>query len=486
MIRNASTILILASIALAAPALVAQASTAQTQSTSSAKATTAWVLGIASFSSPDEAASQILDTIPRLVVSRLKVLPTRQTPAADTAEAASLTELRARFTAGADLAAKLDARASSFLDPAMDPNARKSGIDAADKLVAASAEKLSAATAEDPGKAGLAPAVAPAIRETKLWDGYAKGQLIAAPAEGLAERAKAAKSASVDLLATGVVTLSSGYAKVVFSGYDSALDREVFSWKFFCSLDDPDPVASEIADRLERWVAGRDFARLELALQPTQAELLVEGKAVMGNPRVAYAYDARPLRIEASAPGFETLESSVTLELGERRNLELSLRVLSTGQVALDVDPIDSSVSLDSMPMGKAPLTIPLDGNRAIVSVSAPGRETQNRVLPASGDSSISIKLDPSDGLGPSGRISAAKDRFFSSFGLFMVSIPFSTLSASVYNIYTDSYYRSASEGMYNARNVSIGVMAAALATTGVTLCLAGLRLVKYLKVARQ
>ena len=91
--------------------------------------------------------------------------------------------------------------------------------------------------------------------------------------------AQAAKTAGVDLLVSGSLAVDSGYATLSLRGFDSALGREVFAWKGFCAVDDPEPLASEMAEKLEAWSAGRPFARVELKSRPASAEIRVNRHA---------------------------------------------------------------------------------------------------------------------------------------------------------------------------------------------------------------
>jgi len=465
--------------------LVAQAGAA----TGAAAATTvaptapsAWVLGIAQFSpaEPGEQQSILLSALPRLIVAELMSLPARRIPADDASEAAKRNTLRARFAAGIDLAAKLDARDLGFLDPSLGKDARKAGIIVAEKNISESVRKLDEATREH----SVAPsAQQPAADlETKLWGGHAAGRLIDPPT---ADLPKAAKAAAVDFLVTGSVAIESGYATVIVRGYDAALAREVFSWKSFCAIDDPEPLAKDISERLEQWTAGRKFARMEFKPNPATAEIYVNGELLPGSSRVAYIYVEGPVGVTATASGYSPFTTSIDLALGDKKTLELKLEPLATGSVSLSTDPSNSSISLDSVPLGRSPLSIGLNGSRAIISASAEGREPQTVVLPASGDLSMDLILLPADGLGPSGRISAAKDRFYSSLGWFVVFMPLTALSYGAYHGYDEAYLRSGSLSMYNSRSTATAAVAVAGTATATAAVFMVIRLVKYLKTAR-
>jgi hypothetical protein len=441
-------------------------------------AISAWILGIARFD-PAKAGDQITilqETLPRLIASNLVSLPKRQTPDSIVAETAVLMALRERFTAGIDLASRLDARSARFFDPSLDKNARRSALVSAEKEIAVSAQKLADLdTVKD-------IVVSPRIdRPAKLWTGNLEGRLIDITTSSLAQ---AAKAADVDLLVTGTIGIRSGYAIVSVRGFDATFQREAFVWKTFCAVDDPAPLAAEIAKRLELWVAGRAFARLEWKLNPASAELSVNGELHEVSSRVFYAYTDTNAHLEATASGYKTRTIDIGLALGDRKSLEVALEPTTTGAVKLTTDPQGAAITLDSVPIGRTPISITLDGGRGIVTASEKGRETQSIVLPGSGETNLNISLLPSDGLGPSGRISAAKDRFYQSLGWFVISIPATTLTADVFRGYDEAYVRSGASTIYVSRNYAVAALSASAIATAVTATIAVVRLVKYLVTA--
>jgi hypothetical protein len=426
---------------------------------------------------PGDTASALQETLPRLIAAGLATLPPRLTPEDQASEMARLASARSGFSAGAALASRLDARALLFFNPAVDADARKSLTAAADKLVAEARKKL-----DEANSGSGADAEPPAEIAARLWDGYAKGQLIDVPATG---PAAAAKAAGVDLLVTGTLAIQSGYAIVRIRGFDAALDREVFSWKGFCSVDDPGPLAEDFASRLERWSAGREFARLGVSLSPASAELEANGLELEGSAPVLYAFRDGSYRLEASASGYAPRVMDMDLSLGDRKSLELSLEPQGTGHLRLTTDPEGAAVSLDSVPMGAAPIVIGLDGSRGIAAVSAPGREAQTIILPASGESDLALTLLPADGLGPKGRIAAAKDDFYKSLGWFVLAVPTPFLTWGMFSDYNKSYALSGQKSLSDARAVSVAAFSAAAAATAATATLMFIRLVKYLAATR-
>ena len=447
------------------------------------KESTTWVIGLCRLSLADKAAprSILLDTIPRLIVADLESLPSRRPPEADVLEMTAAKILRARFAAGSDLAAKLDARAASFFAYTDDDVAWRNGIETSNTAAVSASKTLDALLHEKADKKSPTDDTPPVDLVVRLWADHAAGKLIDAPTGSLAQ---AAKTAGVDLLVSGSLSVDSGYAALSLRGFDAGLGREVFAWKGFCAVDDPEPLAAEMAEKLEAWSAGRPFARVELKTQPASTEIRVGGALLPGAKHIVYAYEDGPLTISATASGFSSLSMSIDLKLGDRKTQLLKLEKLESGSAILNAEPPNASLSLDSAPLGKAPLTIDLDGTRSFLTATAPDYESKTVVLPASGTAELSIKLLPSDGLGPKGRIEAAKDRFYSAFGFFATSIPVIALCAGVYSQYNDAYALSGNSNLYSAGMTSADVLTGCIIFSCVTAAYTIFRLVQYLGTA--
>ncbi|HRY56147.1 MAG TPA: hypothetical protein P5133_02865 [Spirochaetia bacterium] len=469
-----------------------------------------WLLGLARFSAEELSleALPLADVIPRLVAAELSVLPDRLQPEAEAQEARRLAAERARYDAGKELAARLDERAARFLDPSLGPAARGAELDAADKKVAEAAGRLEPEGDAGPGK-GVSPegaeAAKPAPVKAALWEGNGRGELIE---EASSAPAAAAKAQGLDLLVYGSVSPASGrdagYVLVRVQGYDAALDRSVFSWKGFCSTEDPGPLAKAIAAKLERWTAGRDFGRLDLSLQPGSAIALADGERLEASALTVYRFEPATVRIQASAPGYAAAEAAVELGLGERRSISLSLEPVEYGSASIRVDPPEARILVDSLPAAEAGavavekgLALPLSGKREIVQAYAPGREPAFLVLPetggeagpggegAFGEIELGIELKPEDGLGAGGRVAAAKDDFYKAFGWFMVSLPVSSLALGTGALYGEAAQRSLDDGLiskYYATEIAAGAAIALSAGLAANMIV---RLVRYLRTAR-
>lgn len=418
----------------------------------------------------------LADILPRLLASELAFLPPRLQAREEAAEASLLAAERSRFSAGAELAARLDERAAKFLDPALVDAARGPELESADKRVREAGGKLE--TARNAGT-GIAE---PAPRASALWEGHGRGELLDMPSPSLAA---AAKAKGLDLLVHGKVEEVEGFALVRISGYDPALDRAVFSWKGFCSPEDPAPLALEIARKIERWVAGRDFARLDIEVEPRSSIVLLDGKRLAGDELAAYRFEPCDALVEADAPGYAAAAVEEELLLGQRKTVSLKLEPTLAGSAEVTADAEGASILVDSVYVGKAPLTLQLSGKREIVTAYAPGRERAIAVMPSAGEPAIALELKPDDALGPGGRVAAAKDRFYKAFAWFACSLPVASLAVGSSSIYSEAATRSG-DGSLTAAYAATGILAgAAIAASAGFAVNSVIHLVRYLRTAR-
>ena len=109
-------------------------------------------------------------------------------------------------------------------------------------------------------------------------------------------------------------------------------------------VDDPAPAAIEIAEKLELWVAGRDFARIHIDLGPSFAALMVDGQLFAGALPVFYAYSEGLATLRHRPPAFPQ-RVDVDFVPGDRKRLAIKLDPLSTGQATVDSDPPGAKIA---------------------------------------------------------------------------------------------------------------------------------------------
>ncbi len=470
--------------------------------------TEAYVVAFAPLSGPGVGAeaSPFLSNLPRLVAAGLSTLPPRFESEAYRREAAAKVADRARFAAGAALAARLDELALRSLEPGVEAGRRAASVAEARGRAEAAAKALAAveeaiAAGRNPGAAssaspaaGTAAAAAPAAptgtaagappigsRPASLWEGHADGKLYEAEADAPA----ALRSAGISLLIGGRARAVGDYLALDLEGYDPLLERNLFSWRVYANPADPGTLARELAGRVETFVADREFARLEIAADPAAAYLIADGRLLPEEERILYRFEPGLLRLRAAAPGRKTEALDLELGLGDRRDVSFSLEPAATGRVSIATEPPEASIAVDGLPAGRTPATLELQGRRAVLAVSAPGRETAETILPASGEAEIRVALLPEDGLGPGGRVEKAQRRFYGALGLLVLSLPATSIFYGVNNHYYEAATRSWDPNLVQAYNGSLTGLRVSAAASVLLAANAIYRLAAYIDAAR-
>jgi hypothetical protein len=442
---------------------------------------TDWIVGLARFSAdssrPELATLQTV--LPLLIAADLGSLPPRYSSESERAAAAARTAERNRFAAGKELFARLDDRALRFLDPASSPPQRVADLLISNQNVVKAREKLAS---ELGSPLLLSSAKDETTLPSALWDGNAKGQLID-PASGIPS--SIARSQKISLLIFGTLRDLSGYVEVRLEGYDASLGTDVFAWKGFCAPEDPSPLARSFARKIVEFVAGRAFARLVVKPSPDSARISIDGSNLSLGERTIYRYASGPVNLRVEAPGYIPVVSSLNLNLGEWKQVDVRLDPKRTGTAVIRTTPPTAQISLDSLPKGSGPVDVDLNGTRIIASASAPGYEPSTITLPRSGSADVHIDLRPSDGLGPGGRVEKAKDSFYGSLGWFVLSVPVTALTAGLANGYAEAAIRSGDPQLLGSAQNSQIAVGAAIGASAVLAINAIVHLVLYLDSTR-
>lgn len=472
------------SLFLILPAFAETSSASTASSPAAAKADDSYVVALGRIEDrgllPGEAG--FLSSFPELLAEKLRDLPLRKRDEAYEAEKAEAERSRLLYSAGSDLASSLDALALRELEPGIAEADRRQNVLAARKKADEARKKLAEIENPAPGKKAPSSPGGPLPLKVSLFADNLAGSF---PEVGKAGPAAAISGKGIDLLVYGYAEDSSGYVALSLSGYDAALGRELFSWRDFADPDDPLPLAVELAERLRAWVAGADYARIAIDIDPPAAYLLADGRLLGAKDRVLYRFDAGTLRLAAAMPGHEAKLLDLPYAPGERKSVGLALDAIPSGSVSVSTQPEGASLSLNGLPLGPSPLSAELSGRRAVVSASAPGFESASAVVPATGSASIDLRLRPEDGLGPSGRIARARDGFYNALGIFVLSLPAASISYAVNGIYYEAASRSYDETMINDYYSSGYVFAAAAGISAAAAINTIVRLVLYIGATR-
>lgn len=442
-------------------------------------ATAPYVVGVADFSSEGLPASADLFafSLPRLIASELSMMPPRHDDDAYLAETTALAAARQLYDAGAELSARLDDLALRSLEPGIEPYRRSQNLNDAAQKVDAATKKIAVAGIEDSSAAARARQP---TRPSSLWKDNQDGKLIAMDPSGPLATIRGKK---IDLIVYGSLEAMDDYLAIDVHAFDGNVSRDLFSTRVYAAPTDPAPVARDIADRLCAIVAGRPYGRVDFSVSPDSTVINVDGDDLPSSKRRVYVFDAESLSVQASAPGCDSLDENLDVGPADRKIVTIKLQPSSTGSAVVTTAPSGLPVAINGFPMGPSPVTVPLNGMRSIAAAWGPDKAADQKVVPASGQDNVKlVPRDPSTL--PSASIDRRRDEFYAALGLFVISLPPTTLSYGLMNQYYDAYYRSGNASMasnFMAAEIALGVFGVASAGLAVY---AIIRLIRYVSAA--
>ena len=402
------------------------------------------------------AARPFLTKFPELLLADLSVTPPRREGADYKSDKSEIKKLSDNFKLGATLLSRLDDMAGVSLDPS------GSFFDRLDKAEKARiALDKARSDFEAPAQKPVETAKTPADRIVKAWGSGL--ELLDLKGE---TPLRVGRKQGIEHVIVGEASPVGPYLEVKLQGFDSDIGRKVFEWTGYASPGDPAPLAEDFAGRLLAWLAGSPFGRIRIETNPASASLLIDGNPVETRPGIALGFEEAAVAIDAWAPGRSSVHKDLEIKPGEDQALAIVLPEARYGSASIVSEPPDAKISVEGAELAPG-ASLPLTGLRSIAVASAPGFEKGTVVVPASGLADLTLKLRPSDGIGPSGRAENAKNNFYRALGLVVIALPVSSLSLGLQSIYGQADLSSGG-GLFTTRvnlsTVAFGVSAAALA----------------------
>jgi hypothetical protein len=228
----------------------------------------------------------------------------------------------------------------------------------------------------------------------------------------------------VDLLIGGSAAEVQGYIVLDLWAWDAVRQEYVWHFRDAARREGMYADLGEASDGLTGIVLGRPWASVTIVPDPPGSTTTVDGKFV-GAGRIASVPLLPGTReLSFSAPGYT--DKSVTLELApeEKRTVTVTLEREGRPTVAVASQPPGADVYADSLWMGKTPLLLDVPPVRERLELVSPGFYGTSLSVGPGAPPSISITLLPDTGSREDAQ-KKARDAFYTSFGFFVVSLPF-------------------------------------------------------------
>ncbi|MDR2747769.1 MAG: hypothetical protein LBB77_10035 [Treponema sp.] len=187
------------------------------------------------------------------------------------------------------------------------------------------------------------------------------------------------KNLKIDAVITGSMSEYHGRIFVTQNLYVLYADSYIYRDSIIFSPERSVEAMDEFADRITQTIAGLPPAELKVTAMPESALVLLD-RGYGGRGELEQMLPPGTVRVEAFAEDHESADMELKLEGGERTELSLNLKPLELIPLNIDVPGEEGvSVYLDSLFMGKTPLTLTLPGDRLeyVFAESSDGNEAQ-------------------------------------------------------------------------------------------------------------
>lgn len=242
---------------------------------------------------------------------------------------------------------------------------------------------------------------------------------------------------NVDVIVWGSIEEIQGYLYCEFNFFERVMEKNIFQIKAAGTRDELFEIIMEKMTDCITALLGHEWASVLIDVDPVNSFIKQDGKLLgMGTVEIRY-HDPGVLRVQISAPGFETVEREIALEKGTESVVEIKLTEKNEDFVLIQSIPPGASVYLDSLWAGTTPLILERQYMLSRLTLSLEGfHDEYFRLGPESPPAALIPLVKSVIDLGQFQ--DAKRDRFYSSLAAFLISLPFPVFS---YNMALD--YRS-------------------------------------------
>lgn len=259
-----------------------------------------------------------------------------------------------------------------------------------------------------------------ARKRIAVVDGPGGGKLFDPPS---VSRERFCRDQDLDMLVGGSVREVQGFLRLDLWAWDASQGKTVFSWREAGTREELYATLTEAGDGFAGPVLGGLWASLTVSVTPTLAMLEVDGLPATptGAGELILAPGTHEVRV--SAPGHSEKVRTVQLAAGEAAQMSLELERLETGILAIVSDPPGADLYVNSLWMGKTPLSTERPVERSRILLAKDGfLALPFSVGPATPVRDLFI-LEPKSS-SRDAQQKAAREAFYSAFGWLLVSIP--------------------------------------------------------------
>ncbi len=438
-----------------------------------------WLVGVAAFSgqglSPD--SLYLLSSIPLLLRQNMETIRTHYFTEEEKAGYRQAVIRRAERKQGEQLETLRRERDALFFketDPAV-LAARRGEYD----------EKIRKAAEALNGLRSMSPAavVFPDSKPVRFASGEKEQALLDAPLHSPLDEAL---KVPVNLLVWGHLEEIQGFLYFEVHAMDSALQAETYFYSDAVSRDELPAVVGQVSQELERQAWGRDWASLSVQTVPAGASIYLDGTLVgTGQARLDFVLPGeREVRIELD--GYQTRVRQISLQPYSLFELTVELEKEERAPRLLSSEPAGAVVYSGSTRLGETPLSMFEPDSPTRFLLRKEGYRDQALYLGGGARQRLEVPLIP-DSIDPVKLQNRARNRFYTAFGIFVLSVPLPFFCWAILGDYVAGYPLASPSEQARILSISNGLYWSTWGTLGLSIGLAVnmvIQLVRYVRTA--
>ena len=245
------------------------------------------------------------------------------------------------------------------------------------------------------------------------------GRLLEAP---LFSPLQFSRTADLDLLILGRVEEIEGFLFLRVSAFETALESEVYVYEDAATRSDLYFVLDELSEALANVLLGEPAATLVIHPDPLDAAIMIDDEFVGTGLTTLPFLRPRATEVRITRPGYFDTTEIIELEPSQTLSLNVSLLEVPVEMVRLSSIPQDADVYQNSVWIGKTPIRVSRPSHLEQIRLVKEGyHEGRLHVSPVT-SSEVTVSLVAAT-FEFEERQEALRDRFYRSFGRFIVSL---------------------------------------------------------------
>jgi hypothetical protein len=347
-----------------------------------------------------------------------------------------------------------------------------------DERLRKAVEELSRLTALDPAGVKF-----PQDKEVHFADG-SKGEVLLP--ETVRAPLAAAGDLKVNLLIYGSFQEIQDYLYLEVRAVDAALEREIYRYMDAVGREGLPSALEAAAEGLTQTLWGRDWASLAVSVSPPEARIFLDDSLLgTGEARLDFVSPGEhDLRIELE--GYDTLSRQVSVQPYSLTEFTLTLEKLPESLIAITSTPAGAVLYRGSTWLGTTPLEVARPEALARFLLRLEGFRDEPLYLGPSSPASLAIVLAPA-AADPLTRQKKERNRFYTAFGLFALSLPLPIFSWGFAVDYKAAYYSASGSEADRLADIEKVFYNSYLGTLGLSIGLGvnmAIQLVRYIRAA--